>query len=104
MSGKCVDNPVLGIVGCGASFGGEMQHCVAPAGWSQHADGKAHITGRLSTIEKCWIAPTKGARAVLVDPATIPGLIEDGRGVWRQNDGSAHWAAACGGMREDSET
>lgn len=91
MSGKCTTNRAMGIIGCGATYGGEMQHCVAPADWSQYPDGKAHITGRLSTIEKCWIAPTKGARAVLVDPETVDGLVQDDRGVWRQNDGTSHW-------------
>lgn len=85
MAGKCVDNPRLGLIGCGATYGGETQHCVAPAPWSAHPDGRAHMTGRLSTIEKCWVAPAKGARAILVDPQTIEDLRLDDKGVWRQN-------------------
>jgi len=78
--GVCVDNPRLGITGCRASYGGEMQHSVARVPWGASADGRAHITGRLSTIDKCW---TKGG--VLRNPAEVAGLVQDDRGVWRQD-------------------
>lgn len=74
---ECVTNTTLGRVGCGATFTGEMQHCVAKVAWSEHADGMAHITGRLSSIEKCW---KKGGE--MVHPASV-GLVQDDRGVWR---------------------
>lgn len=50
----CTDNTRLGIIGCGAEYGGERQHCVARAGWSTQPDGRAHITGALSTIDSLW--------------------------------------------------
>lgn len=77
----CSDNHRLGRIGCGQTFGGEMQHCVAKVSWSQHPDGMAHITAKLSTIEKCW-AKGKGT-GEMANPADI-GLHQDARGVWRQ--------------------
>lgn len=75
----CSDNPRLGRVGCGQTFGGEMQHSVARVSWSDHPDGMAHVTGRLSTIERCW---AKGA-GEMANPADL-GFHQDARGVWRQ--------------------
>jgi hypothetical protein len=51
---QCVDSPRSGIIGCGVTYTGERQHCVARAPWSTHPDGRAHITGALSTIDKMW--------------------------------------------------
>ena len=56
-----------------------MQHATAKVSWSQHPDGMAHITGRLSTIEKCWAKGT----GEMANPADI-GMHQDARGVWRQ--------------------
>jgi len=47
-----------------------MQHSVARVPWGASADGRAHITGRLSTIDKCW---TKGG--VLRNQAEVAGLV-----------------------------
>lgn len=79
MTGRCVDNPVLGRIGCGATFGGEMQHCVAKVSWSTHPDGIAHITAKLSTIDLLW---SKG-KTEPADPATL-GLHQDDHGTWRR--------------------
>ena len=79
MSGTCSDNHRLGRIGCGQTYGGEMQHSVAKVSWSQHPDGMAHITARLSTIEKCW---AKGD-GEMANPADL-GFHQDARGVWRQ--------------------
>jgi hypothetical protein len=81
MSATCVDNPRLGLVGCGATYGGEVQHSVARVPWSTSPDGMAHITGRLSTIDKCWAF---GKDGVLTDPINVSGLQLDARNVWRQ--------------------
>jgi hypothetical protein len=74
----CTDNPRIGIIGCGQTYGGEMQHSVARVPWSTHPDGLAHITARLTNIELCW---AKGDSA-MADPATV-GLEPNDRGVWR---------------------
>ena len=79
MAATCGDVPALGIIGCGATYGGEMQHSVARADWSERPDGRAHITGRLGTIDRCW---AKG-HGELANPADI-GLHQDIRGAWRQ--------------------
>ena len=76
MSGACTDNPRLGITGCGATYSGEMQHCVAAVSWSEHTDGKAHITARLSTLERLWRKNT------LANPAETSDLMLDGHGRW----------------------
>ncbi len=54
MTTKCTSNPRLGLIGCGAEYGGERQHSVARVAWSEHDDGRAHITGALSTIDALW--------------------------------------------------
>lgn len=79
VSGTCTDNPRLGRVGCGATFGGEMQHCIAKAPWSTHADGMVHITAKLSTIELLW---AKGGSHP-ANPVDL-GMTQDDRGVWRR--------------------
>ena len=78
----CSDNHRLGRIGCGQTFGGEMQHSVAKVSWSTHPDGMAHITGKLSTIEKCWAKGNKLGLGEMANPADI-GLHQDARGVWR---------------------
>lgn len=75
----CTDNTTLGRIGCGATYSGEMQHCVAVVPWSTHPDGMAHITAKSSTIDLMW---AKG-RGTLVEPSSI-GLVRDDRGVWRR--------------------
>lgn len=82
MSGTCVDNPVLNITGCGAVYGGEIQHSVASVPWSTLPDGKAHITGKLSTIERCW---GNSNSRTMRNPAKLPGFWLDERGVWRRD-------------------
>lgn len=74
----CVDNPALGIIGCGATFGGERQHSVARVSWSDHPDGRAHITGALTTIDKCW---KKGKGDQMAHPAKC-GFTELRPGYW----------------------
>ena len=76
---RCSDNPRLGRIGCGQEFGGEMQHCVARVDWSEYPDGMAHMTARLSTIEKCW---AKGVDGRMANPADL-GIERNERGVWR---------------------
>jgi hypothetical protein len=56
-----------------------MQHCVARVSWSEHPDGMAHITAKLSTIEYLW---AKG-KTEPANPAEL-GLHQDARGVWRR--------------------
>ena len=80
----CSNNPRLGRVGCGQTFGGEMQHSVARVSWSTHPDGMAHITGRLSTIEACWSQGLgKNGNGEMANPVDL-GFHQDARGVWRQ--------------------
>ncbi len=50
----CTDNPSTGRIGCGATFSGERQHCIARVPWSTHPDGRAHITAAVSTIDTMW--------------------------------------------------
>lgn len=87
-TGKCVDNPALGIVGCGATYGGESQHCVASVPWSKLADGRAHVTGTLSTIDRLW-----GRGSVLRNPSRLKEFWTDERGVtrrWRELPDGIH--------------
>ncbi len=79
MSATCSDNHRLGRIGCGATFGGEMQHSVAKVSWSTHPDGMAHITAKDSTIRHLW---AKG-KDEMANPADV-GLHQDARGVWRR--------------------
>lgn len=75
----CVDNPALGLIGCGQSYGGELQHSVARVPWSAHPDGRAHVTASLSVIDRCW---EKG-RGQMADPVQL-GYEQDSRGLWRR--------------------
>ena len=75
----CVDSPTTGRIGCGATYSGEMQHCVARADWSQHPDGRAHITASLSVLDKLW---AKGASNQPANPVDH-GMEQDDRGRWR---------------------
>jgi hypothetical protein len=70
----CMDNPELRRLGCGATYGGESQHCVARAEWSDQPDGMVHLTGPLSIIESLWTLGAKEARAAGEDcgPADNP--------------------------------
>ena len=77
---RCTDNPRLGRIGCGAEFGGEIQHCVARVPWSTSPDGMAHISARLSTIDLLW---AKGENGVMADPADL-GIEPNERGYWRK--------------------
>lgn len=54
----CTDNPRLGLKGCGATYGGELQHSVARCKWSTHPDGRAHLTGTVNQIDKLWRGET----------------------------------------------
>lgn len=76
---RCSDNPVLGRIGCGQTFGRETQHSVARVSWSRFPDGISHVTASLSVIDECW-AKGKGEMA---DPATL-GFVQDERGRWRR--------------------
>lgn len=75
----CTDNTRLGRIGCGATYGGELQHSVAAVPWSAHLDGFAHVTASLSVIDHCW---NKG-KGQMADPATL-GLEQDDGGRWRR--------------------
>lgn len=74
----CTDNTRLGRIGCGATFSGALQHCVARVPWSRFPDGLAHVTASLSVIDQCW---RKGAQ--MADPATL-GFEQDQSGRWRR--------------------
>ena len=77
---RCADNPATGRIGCGQTFGGESQHCVARVPWSTHPDGRAHVTASLSTIEYMW---TKGDGTHPADPSTL-GYEPNANGRWRR--------------------
>lgn len=76
----CVDNARLGRAGCGATYGGELQHSVARVPWSRHLDGLSHVTASVSVIDKCW---DKGRNGIMADPASL-GFEQDGNGRWRR--------------------
>jgi hypothetical protein len=80
----CVDNPRLGIQGCGAHYTGLQGHSVARVGWSDSPDGRAHVTFANDKVsELCW-----EDTAAMKNPARIlnknrrPRLQQNDRGVW----------------------
>jgi len=79
MSATCTHNPATGRLACGQSFGGELQHCVAPVSWSRFTDGLAHVTASLGLIEWLW---RKGGGEP-ADPASL-GCTQDATGRWRR--------------------
>jgi hypothetical protein len=85
---RCRNNSATGRIGCGAEYGGEMQHMVERVSWSEHPDGRAHVTGRLSTIER--LRSGKGKREPS-NPADDEKLYRDERGVWRQVVAEGTW-------------
>jgi hypothetical protein len=82
MTGRCVDNPRNGIIGCGATYGGERQHSVARVSWSTRPDGRAHITASLGTIDSLW-QTRKGETASEMASPLSRGLTLGSDGVWR---------------------
>jgi hypothetical protein len=84
----CKSNTRTGRIGCGATYSGEMQHMVERVSWSEHPDGRAHITGRLSTIERLRSGKTKREPS---NPADDEKLYRDERGVWRQVAPEGTW-------------
>lgn len=74
---KCVDNERIGRIGCGATYFGEMQHCIAKVPWSNHSDGMAHITAPAKVIDLLWFGDS------LRNPIEM-NLEQDSRGVWRK--------------------
>lgn len=74
----CTDSPRCGRIGCGQTYSGETQHCVARASWSTRPDGRVHITAARSVIDRLW---SKGGTEP-ADPATL-GYEQDERGRWR---------------------
>lgn len=80
----CTDSPRCGRIGCGGTYGGELQHCVARVSWSQFPDGLAHVTASLSVIERLWsIGFGPKGSGELANPAEH-GYEQDERGRWRQ--------------------
>jgi hypothetical protein len=75
----CTNNPATGRLSCGGTFGGELQHCVARVPWSQHPDGRAHVTGSLSVIDTMW---RKGDGEAPANPVDL-GFEPDSNGRWR---------------------
>jgi hypothetical protein len=73
----CTSNPHLGIVGCGQSYAGELQHCVASVSWSEHPDGLAHVTAKLGNLDAMW----RHGHGEYAHPASL-GLVRNQRGVW----------------------
>lgn len=85
-SAKCVDNERTNRIGCGAAYSGKLQHCVAKVPWSNHPDGRAHITASLSTIDLMWekgYHDPKGENDWPAEPSSI-GLVQDSFGRWIQ--------------------
>ena len=85
----CSDNSTVGITGCGASYGGELQHSVARCSWSTHPDGRAHITGTVNQIDYLWKGDrirhpdeTTGAKALHLVDGRLRGLAPDGPHPW----------------------
>lgn len=89
----CTDNHRLGRIGCGAKFVGRQQHAVDRVNWSDHPDGRAHVTfSNEGVADLCQ----KGEQ--FVDPGTVvdkhdqPRLRCDDKGVWRRaGDRPDHW-------------
>lgn len=75
----CTDSPRSGRIGCGATYTGELAHCVATAPWSTHPDGLAHITATDGVIARLW----QLGRTHPANPAEH-GYTQDGRGRWRK--------------------
>lgn len=96
---KCTDNTRLHRTGCGAEFNGELQHCVAEVPWSIHPDGRAHITGRSTTIDVMW---DKGPGTYPADPTTVPGLELNEWGYWVRpmRESARAWAESKGVERQ----
>ncbi len=85
----CTDSPTAARIGCGQTYSGELQHCVARASWSTHPDGRAHITAARSTIDKLW---AKGGSEP-ANPAELE-FEQDDRGRWRAPGADDdHWTA-----------
>lgn len=85
----CTDSPRTHRIACGQSFGGELQHCVAPVSWSRFPDGLAHVTAARSVIDAMW---AKGDGTEPADPASL-GFTQDASGRWRSPapEVMAHW-------------
>ena len=92
---RCTDNHRLKRQACDCEFGGELQHCVARVSWSEHPDGRAHVTAVLSTIEHMW---AKGDGTEPANPADL-GYVRNERGVWRRPMDDATRARLFGGTR-----
>ena len=77
---RCTSSKRLRRVACDCEFGGELQHCVARVSWSEHPDGRAHVTAVASTIDQMW---AKGDGTEPANPADL-GFVRNDRGVWRR--------------------
>lgn len=87
---QCTDSPTAARTGCGSTYSGELQHCVARASWSSHPDGRAHVTASRSLIDAMW---AKGG-AEPAEPSSL-GFRQDERGRWRQpgeEETLEHWS------------
>ena len=95
MTTDCTHNPRTARIACGQSFGGELQHCVAPVSWSRYPDGLAHVTASLSVIERMWShGMGKDGNGEPTDPAVL-GFTQDASGRWRSpapEAGETRWA------------
>lgn len=83
----CGDNPKLGLVGCGATYSGNQQHCVDRCAGTRHADGRCHET--FSTVRVADLHRTRGGH---YPPWTITRLMLSAIGVWKERGrGNAPW-------------
>ena len=100
---KCSENTRLGRIGCGAEYGGELQHCVAKVPWSKYPDGRAHVTGRVSTIDAMW---DKGPGTYPADPTTVAELKLNEFGYWVRpmRESSLEWANQKGVERRQQRS
>lgn len=79
----CVDNPRLGLVGCGATYQGRQQHSVARVPWSDQPDGRAHLTfSNERACDFCWRGDTMRHPATVTTKDGEPRLSLDDRGIW----------------------
>lgn len=80
----CTDNERLGVVGCGATYSGQMCHSVARVDWSTHPDGRAHCTfPSVLMADRCWRGSVMRDPAHVVDRKGVAVFRRDDRGVWR---------------------
>lgn len=81
----CGNNDRTGRIGCGATFRGRQQHAVARVPWSQHPDGRAHITfSNEGNADLCWKGEEFQDPETVVDKHGERRLEPNEKGVWRR--------------------